>query len=116
MTDITELTEQLKQSRGKEYYARLEYIFRLIGDDIKSDVAAFREAYGKLTPVDMGIIVQKYNLNYKAVCEYLEAERIIPAGMYQYLIDSGMKVKEVMAAVPARLEVIMADHESKADA
>src|SRR5678816_940689 len=111
MTDLATLTEELKQARGKEYIARLEYIFKLVGDDIKADVAVIREVYGKFTPVDIGIIVIKYNLNFKAVCEWMEQERIIPAAMYSHMMDNGLKVKDILAAAQIKLTEIQTESE-----
>ncbi len=113
MTSIEELTEQLKSARGPEYTARLKYILKLLGPEIKADFAAFKEAFGKITPVDIGIIVIKHNLNYKAVCEYLQHEHLLPAGLYERLVDSGMKVNEVLDASRVKLAVILSLEEEE---
>lgn len=106
MTNIGELTEQLKQARGPEYTARLKYILKVLGPEIKNDFSTMREAFGKVTPVDIGIIVLMHNLNYKAVTEFLERERLVPWGTYERLIDGKMKVNEILEQSRAKLLAI----------
>lgn len=94
---MSELTEKLKVTRGKGYYTILKAILADCGQQILDDANAIK-ATGKLTVLDVGKLAVKYDLNFKATCEWLEENRVLPAGSYQRLIDRGLKAREVLEA------------------
>lgn len=100
---MTKLTDQLKTARGKRYYDILKLILVDVGPQIVADAQQIAIDTGKLTVLDIGRMAVKYDLNYRATCEWLEESRVLPAGAYQRLKDNGLKVGEVLAAAKAEL-------------
>lgn len=103
MSELTELTEKLKVTRGKGYYTVLKAILAQVGPQIAADAEAIKAANGgKFTVYNVGCLAVKYDLNFKATCEWLEESRVLPAGTYDRLKERGLKAREVFAAVKAQ--------------
>lgn len=101
----SDLTEKLRHTRGKGYYTVLQAILADIGPQLAADaVAILAESGGKMTVYNVGCLAVKYDLNFKATCEWLEESRVIPTGTYQRLKERGLKAREVFEAVAARQE------------
>lgn len=95
---MSELTDKLKVTRGKGYYTVLKQILAGCGKQIIADARVMAES-GKLTVLDVGHLAKKYDLNYKATCEWLEENGVIPTGTHQELVRRGLKAREVLEAV-----------------
>lgn len=98
---MSELTEKLKVTRGKGYYTVLKQILAECGQAIADDARAITAETGQLNAVDIGRLALRYDLNFKATCEWLEDSRILPAGTHGRLMRAGIKPGEVFEAVRA---------------
>lgn len=95
----SELTQQLKTARYKHYYDTLKALRDLIASDLKADFEAIRQHYGKLTPVMVGVLALRYDVNYKAMFELLEWVCKIPCCQYDRVVTNGdVKVRDVFEA------------------
>lgn len=98
---MSELTEQLRNARGKRYYDILKQILAEIGPQIAEDARTIKDQNGgKLTLFNVGQLAVKYDLNFKATVEWLEESRVLKTGAYERLKDAGVKAREVLTAVP----------------
>lgn len=93
---LAELTKKLKVTRGKGYFTLLKQILAECGQQIVDDAYAIATQNGRLTPFDVGVLAVKYDLNFKATCEWLEDSRVIPTGIYQRLMLRGLKAEQVL--------------------
>lgn len=104
--DLEKLMYEFAVARGERYYALLKAILRQIGREIYLEASRIREANNKFTPVDLAYLVIKFNFpdnRMKPVAEWLQETHFMPAGMYEHLQDSGMKVKDIMSAARVRM-------------
>ena len=102
---MTELTDKLKHTRGKGYYTVLKAILAEVGQQIVDDANAIKaESGGKFTVYNIGCLAVKYDLNFKATCEWLEESRVLPVGTYDRLKERGLKAMEVFEAVKTQAE------------
>jgi hypothetical protein len=99
---VSELTDKLKVTRGKGYYTVLKQILAECGQQMADEARAIKEATHRITLYDLGVLALKYGLNFKATTEWLEESRVLKAGTYQRLVDSGVKAREVFTAVRKR--------------
>ena len=98
------MINRLTDYRGAEYFAELASI--LNSDEGKMIVREAQEvvvATGKLTPFDICVITLNHSLPFKAVCEWLEATKVIPTGAYGRLIERGFKVNEALQIASERI-------------
>jgi hypothetical protein len=95
---VSALTEDLKTARGKRYYDILRLVLAEVGGAIEADARAIVEQTGKITPLDVGRLATRYDLNFKATCEHLEDRNVLPCGTHQSLVERGLKVKRILAA------------------
>jgi hypothetical protein len=89
------LTSQFKTARGKRYYTILNQIQAEIGVSLAADFANLREKHGNVTPVMVGWLALRYDVNLKAMFEILNNLKLLPSGIYKRL---GVKVGEVFEA------------------
>ena len=92
------LIAELNTARGKRYYDLLRQVLADIGPAIVADFDRFRAETGTVTPVNLGQIVLRHGLNFKATCEWLEEVTDLPTGTYERLKLDGLKVRDVLDA------------------
>lgn len=100
------LTLDLQNARGRNYYQILWALEELIKDDFKADFDIIYAESGKITPVAIGVLSLRYNLNFKAtchmVCKYCGAP-VDHEYLYDYLIGRGkLKVSQIHEAAIQR--------------
>lgn len=99
MSNEGDLTQQLKTARGKRYYDILKALRDLIAADLYADFEAIRQHNGRMTPVMVGVLALRYDVNYKAMCELLEWGRCLKCNSYGRIVtDGGLKVGEIFEA------------------
>jgi len=91
-------TNKLKVTRGKGYFTVLKTILAECGQQMVNDAKGTIQVEGKFTVLDIGKLAIKYDLNFKATCEWLEESMIIPAGTYIRLKKRGLKATKVLEA------------------
>lgn len=96
---MNRLTDKLRTLRGKAYHTLLKTILDECGQQIVQEARVIIVGSGRLAPVDIGALAIKYDLNFRATCEWLEESQVIPTGVYDRLIERGLRVSEVLAAV-----------------
>lgn len=100
---MRELTVKLKTARGKGYYTILKQILSECGEKIVVDAKELASQQGgKLKVIDIATLANKYDLNYKATCEWLEECKVLPCGAYERLKDRGLKARDVLIAANER--------------
>lgn len=53
-----------------------------------------RARHGTITPADLVKLAHFYDVSFEALLRHIEAQRMLPAGTYEDLIDRGFKVRE----------------------
>lgn len=97
---MSELTEKLKVTRGKGYYTVLGAILTEVGQQMIADANAIKaENGGKFTVYNVGCLAVKYDLNFKATCEWLEQSRVLPVGTYDRLKGCGLKFGKILLEI-----------------
>ena len=96
---MSELTDKLKVTRGKGYYTVLKAILAAIGPQIAADARAIVAENGEFSPYNIGCLAVKYNLNFKATCEWLEESQVLPVGTYDRLKRSGLKFGKILLEI-----------------
>jgi hypothetical protein len=96
------MTNQLQGLRGQAYYSRLKAILAECGQQMALDAHNIKRDTGKFTVVDIGRLARRYELNYKATCEWLEESGVLRTGTYDYILDGGIRVRDIMAALDAQ--------------
>ena len=91
------MTNQLNCLRGLAYYTRLKIILTEFGEQLAEDA----RQQEKITPVVIGALALKYSLNFKATCEWLEECNVIPTGVYDRLMERGVRVSDIFEAARA---------------
>lgn len=85
------MTDELKTLRGIEYTECLDAIWNECGVNLAGDA----DEMHPLTPVKIGILCLKYDINFKAVCDYLESDGILPTGTHRKVTKS-LKVRDIL--------------------
>lgn len=103
--DYRAQAKKLRVTRGKGYYTILKAILYEVGPQIAADANAIKaESGGKFTVYNIGCLAVKYDLNFKATCEWLEESRVLPVGTYDRLKRGGIKFGETLEAIRRRDE------------
>lgn len=105
--DVARIAVELKTARGQRYYGLLKSFLRERGKAMVDAFVQIRTEAGKVTPVDIGYIALRFDLNYKATWEWLYEARCI--GVDYDDVARRFKVSEVMDA--ARKKYPPADSE-----
>lgn len=92
------LIAALNTARGARYYDLLRQVLADIGPALVADFNRFKADTGKVTLCNLGQLVLRYGLNFKATVEYLEDEHLLSGGMYESLKGRGVKVRDVLDA------------------
>lgn len=93
----------MKEARGQEYQAILRQILRDVGGEIAEDARQMKDETGSITLLNCGVLAVSYDLNLKAVMEWLEESRVLPTGTYELCQSRGMKAREVLAAARQKI-------------
>lgn len=96
--DLKRCQDAIKTARGQIYYGLLKTILRHVGKAMYDEAKRLRDSDETLTVVDIGWISRKYDLNFKATCEWLEEIVAIRTGTYARIKSGGLKVADIMAA------------------
>jgi hypothetical protein len=97
---------EIRTTRGQRYYALLKTILTCVGRDIYLEGKRIIDAQGgKLFVVDIGYLSLKFNLNFKATCEWVEEIGIVPAGTHDRIIHSKFKVRDLYDAASKKYEL-----------
>lgn len=86
--DYQRIVLELKTARGQRYYALLKSALKVAGKAIADTAQALRAEHGKLTMPMMGYMCLYFQLNFKALGEWLEECRIIPTGATERINES----------------------------
>lgn len=92
------LIAELNTARGQRYGRLLRQVLMYIGPAITADCERFKAETGTVTPVNLGQLMLRYGLSFKATCEFLEEARCLPTGTYEKLKRDGPKVRDVLDA------------------
>jgi hypothetical protein len=98
------MINRLTDYRGAEYYTELWRILNSEEGQAIINEAQEVLATGKLTPFDLCVITLNHNLPFKAVCEWLERNKVIPTGVHDRLIARGFKVNEALREVSEKMK------------
>lgn len=105
--DTDRLLVEFATARGERYYALLKAILVIQGQNICEAMQQIRdENSDRFTPVDLAGLVLAFGWpenRMKPLAEWLEECQFIPAGMYEYLKDKGMKPSDVIRAAKERV-------------
>lgn len=93
---MSEITEKLKRCRSKAYYATLKDI--LLRSPTGQEIIDDARKLERITPVDIGILCLKHDLNFRATCEWLEENHVLRTGIYDSIMRSGLKVRDILEA------------------
>ena len=103
------MINRLTDYRGREYYTELR---RILGSDegqaIVKEAETVKEKTSKLTPFDICVITLNHSLQFKAVCEWLEENKVMPTGSHERLMARGFKVREALQIASERMEKVSA--------
>lgn len=95
-------TQTLKLARGKRYFDLLKAIlYGPTGQAIIDDFNGMKEETAHFTLADLSRLTIKYDLPFKAVCEWLEESHCLPTGTYDRLKLRGLKVNRILDKVRA---------------
>jgi hypothetical protein len=86
--DYARITEEMKTARGQRYYGLLKSALKVNGKHIADKALELRSENGGLTLVKVGYLCHYFNLNFKALGEWLEECRIIPIGKTRDIQES----------------------------
>lgn len=75
--------------RGKAYYAELKRIRDEITAPLTVDFNILKTQHGKITPVLVGWLALKYDVNLKAMFDILNDLKLIPCCLYDKIITYG---------------------------
>lgn len=78
--DYVRITEELKTARGQRYYGLLKSALKVSGKAIADKALALKAEHGKITPILLAYLSHHFQLNFKALGEWLEECRIIHTG------------------------------------
>jgi hypothetical protein len=84
--------------QGKAYWTALRAILADEGPSILRTLALWRAEGHKMTPALLGALAVRHRLNFKAMCEFLEGEGILPCGMYDRLKAGGCRPTQCLKA------------------
>jgi hypothetical protein len=96
--DVDRLCVELKLARGERYYALLKAYLSVRGKAIVDDAQGIRARAGKLTPFDVAWLSAKYDLNFKAIFEWLEETNVCAAGTHYHVRETMRRQKVTVAA------------------
>ncbi len=88
------MSHNLTGLRGQAYYDGLLKFLGVHGQKIIEDARQIKN----ISILDVGRLALKYDLNFKATCEWLEESRIIPTGTHDK-IKRQVNVKEIYEAL-----------------
>jgi hypothetical protein len=88
-----ELTQELKIAKRHQFKLLFTAAIDKIGSYLKLEV----QQRGKVSVLDIADFCISYNLTFKTCTEILEELKILPAGTFLMLRNSGLNVGEVMA-------------------
>ncbi|MCP4990876.1 MAG: hypothetical protein GY928_33995 [Colwellia sp.] len=92
-------TMRLKVASVTRYYTILKNIAKNTDKEFKEDFDTIKACYGGITPVLVGVLAIRYDLNYKATFFMLELICDAPSGLYDKVItDDNLKVGDVLKA------------------
>jgi hypothetical protein len=95
----------LKRARGQRWGRLLKVVYSDCAKDLADSARMLRDAQeGKLTPLDIGILAELYDLHFKNACEWCEEQEVLPIGTYNELRDRGLKVSKCCALARALLQ------------
>lgn len=99
--DVARIATELKTARGQRYYGLLKSFLRERGKAMVDELRRLQaERDGTITPVEVGYVSLKFNLNFKATWEWLHETHCI---RYAYEdLDFKYTVKRVYAAARER--------------
>jgi hypothetical protein len=86
--DYARITEEMKTARGQRYYGLLKSALKVSGKAIAEKAQALRAEHDGLTMAMLGYMTHHFNLNFKALGEWLEECRIIPTGTTERISES----------------------------
>lgn len=92
--DYARITEEMKTARGQRYYGLLKSALKVAGKDIADKAIATRGENGKLSVANVGYLCHYFNLNFKALGEWLEECRVIPTGKTQEIQETTFKMPD----------------------
>lgn len=85
----------LKRARGQRWVRLLKEVYYDIAEDLADSARLLQDAQdGVLTPLDIAILAELYDLHYKNACEWCEEQGVLPTGTYDKIDRSGLKVTE----------------------
>ena len=100
--DVKRIAAELKLARGARYYALLKAFLAVNGKAMVDEILRFKaERDGKFTPVELGYVSLKYNLNFKATWDWIHENGHIRYS-YEDMGRASWKVKDVYAAARER--------------
>lgn len=99
---MSELTQELRQSRGKAYFDLAKKCWAECGQSVREDLKLICEKHssnGKLSIAILATLSIKYDLPFKTFLELLEDAEILPTGTYEHIASSsGFKVRDALDA------------------
>jgi hypothetical protein len=99
---MSELTQQLKQTRGKAYFDLARKCWVECSESVRLDIVFIRDNHsttGNLSIAALAALCIKYDLPFKTLLELLEDAEILPSGTYDRIAaSSGFKVRDALEA------------------
>lgn len=87
--DYAKITEELKTARGQRYYALLKSALKIAGKAIHDTTLEYKALNeNKITMPMMGHLSFYFNINLKALGEWLEEVRLIPTGATERIYET----------------------------
>ena len=85
--------------RGKPYFTELKRIAAEIANPLTTDFYVLKEQNGKITPVLVGRLALRYDVNLKAMFEILNDLKLVRCGLYEKIVTyGGVKVADIFDA------------------
>ena len=85
--------------RGKPYYTELKRITAKIAEPLTTDFHTLKVQHGKITPVLVGWLALRYDVNLKAMFEILNDLQLIKCCHYERIVTyGGIKVGDIFDA------------------
>lgn len=86
--DYQRITEEMKTARGQRYYGLLKSALKVAGKDIADKMLELKAEYGKVSLPMVGYLCHYFNMNFKALGEWLEECRLTPTGTTQRISET----------------------------
>jgi len=85
--DYEQITMYLRTAQGERYYSLLKAALKISGKAIHDKALELKAIENKITPPILGYLSYHFQINFKALGEWLEETHVLPAGAIQRVYE-----------------------------